>query len=236
MKNFFLLDKLRPNGQIEWEEWKQAFDAQFTPLERQLGRDYKERLSGAKAYWSEAARSNPNSLNIDEFLAFTHPEFSQPLLLQEVELLMSTFDTNRDDLISPEEMINNNNNNAPSWIILQDSLREASSSLSSSSSSSASAATFSLFPRGGGANKEEYRLLDDNEDGLLSKRELLKVFDIRGDFWARKQARAIIEKSDINQDGYIQCSSSSNSSQESLELSNNQNSALNPDFFFHPLV
>jgi hypothetical protein len=28
----------------------------------------KERLAAAKAAWSEAARSNPDSLNIDEFL------------------------------------------------------------------------------------------------------------------------------------------------------------------------
>lgn len=180
-----MLDKITPNGQIEWAEWLQNFNAQFTDAERK-DRTYKEKLSGAKAYWSEAARSNPGSLNIDEFLAFTHPEFSQPLMLQEVDLLMSMFDSNRDDLISTEEM-----NKDEQFFPVQD---------------------------------EDIPMLDSNSDGQLSKRELLKLFDSRGKFWAHRQANALIDELDDNEDDYIQCTE--------LDL----NSVLFPDKFFHPLL
>ena len=36
--------------------------------EQPTDRIVKEKLAAAKAAWSEAARSNPDSLNIDEFL------------------------------------------------------------------------------------------------------------------------------------------------------------------------
>ena len=42
----------------------------------------QEKVAAAKAAWGEAARSNPEKLNIDEFLTFTHPEFSHPLIIQ----------------------------------------------------------------------------------------------------------------------------------------------------------
>ena len=42
----------------------------------------KVKLASAKASWAEAARTNGDALNIDEFLAFTHPESSHSLMAQ----------------------------------------------------------------------------------------------------------------------------------------------------------
>ena len=42
----------------------------------------REKLAAAKAAWAEAARTNGEALNIDEFLSFTHPESSHSLLAQ----------------------------------------------------------------------------------------------------------------------------------------------------------
>ena len=42
-----------------------------------------------KASWSEAARSNPEQLTIDEFLAFRHPESSHATILSLVEETIS---------------------------------------------------------------------------------------------------------------------------------------------------
>ena len=41
-----------------------------------------------RAAWSEAAHTNPDSVNIDEFLGLEHPESSHSFLTQRVEELM----------------------------------------------------------------------------------------------------------------------------------------------------
>ena len=42
-----------------------------------------------KASWSEAARNDPASLSLDEFLAFRHPESSHANILTGVEEVIS---------------------------------------------------------------------------------------------------------------------------------------------------
>lgn len=44
-----------------------------------------------KAAWSEASRSNPEQLTVDEFLAFRHPESSHSTILTLVEELFDKF-------------------------------------------------------------------------------------------------------------------------------------------------
>ena len=44
-----------------------------------------------RARWAEAARNDPERLELDEFLAFTHPESSHRALLQMVEDLFEKF-------------------------------------------------------------------------------------------------------------------------------------------------
>ncbi len=68
-------------------------------------RTYQEQLAAAKAAWTEAARSNPEKLNIDEFLGFLHPELSHPLMLQEAELLIIVLDKDSDQKLSKEEYL-----------------------------------------------------------------------------------------------------------------------------------
>ena len=60
-------------------------------------------MAAAKAAWGEAARSDPTKLNIDEFLTFTHPEFSHPLMIQDSEATLGLLDDNGDDVLSPDE-------------------------------------------------------------------------------------------------------------------------------------
>ena len=75
-RQFLSLDKAsNQNGQVEWQEWVDSLPAVTEPGGR-------ARMAAAKAAWKEAARSNPDALNIDEFLSFTHPEVSHSLRLQ----------------------------------------------------------------------------------------------------------------------------------------------------------
>ena len=45
-------------------QFQKTIESSDNPTDRIV----KEKLAAAKAAWSEAARSNPDSLNIDEFL------------------------------------------------------------------------------------------------------------------------------------------------------------------------
>lgn len=56
-----------------------------------------------KASWMEAARSNPDSLTLDEFLAFTHPESSAANQLALVEELYDKFDRDGDEFLTENE-------------------------------------------------------------------------------------------------------------------------------------
>ena len=60
-------------------------------------------MAAAKAAWGEAARSDPEKLNIDEFLTFTHPEFSHPLIIQDSEATLGLLDADGDDVLSRDE-------------------------------------------------------------------------------------------------------------------------------------
>ena len=68
--------------------------------ETDLQRGHKEKLSAAKAAWSEAARSNPDALNLDEFLGFMHPESSHSGLTQQLEEMLVRHDLNGDGVIA----------------------------------------------------------------------------------------------------------------------------------------
>lgn len=56
-----------------------------------------------KALWAEAARTNPDSLTVDEFLAFTHPESSVTNQLVLVDELFDKFDRDGDDILTENE-------------------------------------------------------------------------------------------------------------------------------------
>ena len=66
----------------------------------------KEKLAAAKAAWAEAARTNGDALNIDEFLGFTHPESSHSLLAQTAEETFGRYDADSDMRITLEEYLN----------------------------------------------------------------------------------------------------------------------------------
>ena len=100
-RNFFSLDKITHNGQVEWEEWLARFYKDHD-IEKdvELQRGHKEKLAAAKAAWSEAARSNPDALNLDEFLGFMHPESSHSGLAQQLEDMLTRHDLDGDGVIA----------------------------------------------------------------------------------------------------------------------------------------
>ena len=100
-RNFFSLDKITHNGHVEWEEWLARFYKDHDiEKDAELQRGHKEKLAAAKAAWSEAARSNPDALNLDEFLGFMHPESSHSGLAQQLEDMLTRHDLDGDGVIA----------------------------------------------------------------------------------------------------------------------------------------
>lgn len=62
-----------------------------------------EQIMRDKASWMEAAKSNPDSLTVDEFLAFTHPESSAANQLTLVDELYDRFDRDGDEMLTEDE-------------------------------------------------------------------------------------------------------------------------------------
>lgn len=113
---FFSLDKIHKNGQVDWEEYFGHYlrdllgldEATITEIGKKperASRDIKESLSRLKASWSEAARTNPDAVNIDEFLGLEHPESSHSFLTQRVDELMGKFDADDDGKLSRSEYL-----------------------------------------------------------------------------------------------------------------------------------
>lgn len=111
---FFALDRGKKNGQVDWEEYYHHFLVDLLKLDKEtvaqlknrpatVARKVKESISRVKAAWYEAARSNPEAVNIDEFLALEHPESSHSLLMQRVEELVTNHDEDGDGKITREE-------------------------------------------------------------------------------------------------------------------------------------
>lgn len=207
MMNFFKLDKLNPNGLIDWQEWFQFFESKLKP-ESFNTRDTLEKISAAKAAWSEAARSNPNSLNIDEFLAFTHSEFSQPLIIRQVEDTLLMLDGDKNEALSLDEFISNpslRGEDADSRNRLED-------------------------------KKREFEISDTDGDGVLSRRELLVNCDVKSNVWATIQASRLIRKFDTDKDKKLSLeeftmkSSSTYNFDDRTIIEN-----LNPKQFFHEI-
>jgi len=128
---FFSLDKIHKNGQVDWEEYFGHYlrdllgldEATITEIGKKperasrdikvcmikwilsLSRKTQESLSRLKASWSEAARTNPDAVNIDEFLGLEHPESSHSFLTQRVDELMGKFDADDDGKLSRSEYL-----------------------------------------------------------------------------------------------------------------------------------
>ena len=169
MKTFFALDKKNPNGLVEWDEWVE-YTTSGVSAEERSNRAFKEKIAEAMARWSEAARSNPTALNIDEFLSFTHPEFSSPLVLQSVEEILAYGDKDKDGKMTEDEFLAR----GAIWSQTKRELRQW-----------------------------EFKFLDANHDGYVTKEELFPLADAKTSFWAARTARAMLVTYDANLDGYI---------------------------------
>lgn len=186
--NFWIFSALDKNhdGRVSWDEYhvnfmlEKGFDdnyAKHHPEDHKgLERSVKEKILLDKASWFEAANSDPDALNIDEFLTFRHPEHSHVSLLKMVNDIISNLDENGDEHLSEEEFAQltpdeTNGQSKEEW--KKERILEFRQSI------------------------------DQNGDGKASRQELLMYNDPENPVHAKSEARELVAQADTNGDNKL---------------------------------
>lgn len=183
---FVEIDHKPRDGLVSWDEY-QSFSLRQKGIAETymkkslfdtLDRKVKESIARDKALWMEAARTDPVSLTLDEFLSFRHPESSTVNLLSLVDEILRQFDIDGDDKLTIAEFSDVVPNEVPDpstkKIILSQTERE---------------------------RKEEFtKIIDKNKDGKADRGELLSYVDPRHPRYAIQEASALLTIADQNSD------------------------------------
>ncbi|KAF7285214.1 hypothetical protein GWI33_011537 [Rhynchophorus ferrugineus] len=186
---FMKIDINPRNGVVTWKEYhayflrKRGFSEKFVHShdERRhkgLQRAIKEQIMRDKALWAEAARTNPDSLTVDEFLAFTHPESSVTNQLVLVDELFDKFDRDGDDILTENEfaVLQTEGHGDETMIVRQDEEQR----------------------------RHEFRTsIDLNGDGKADRRELLHYVAPQSPRHSEHEAEALLALSDSDHDNML---------------------------------
>jgi len=181
---FTAVDKNR-NGIVTWKEYHvnfmmdQGFDEKYAKnhaeSHKNLDRKAREQILLEEAAFSETAHSNPEGLNIDEFLSFRHPEHSHATLLSMVTDIFNDLDENNDDFLSVKEFATFSNGGPdPSHLKETDRVWQQE------------------------RQKEFEENIDANHDGQVTREELLFYSDPQNPAHAKTEARNLIAAADSN--------------------------------------
>lgn len=183
---FMQIDINPRNGVVTWDEYhayflrKRGFDNKYVEnhdekRHKGLERSIKEQIMRDKASWMEAARSDPDSLTVDEFLAFTHPESSAANLLTLVDELYDRFDRNGDEVLTEDEfaVLHTDGGEDDSVVVRQ----------------------------GEKERREEFKKsVDTNGDGRADRRELLHYVAPQSPRHSEHEAEALLALADTDND------------------------------------
>ncbi|XP_067005126.1 45 kDa calcium-binding protein [Anabrus simplex] len=186
---FTAIDTNPRNGMVSWEEYHNYFLLQkglskeyadnHDKKHKGLERSMKETIMRDRASWSEAARSDPDHLTLDEFLAFRHPESSHATILTLVEELFDKFDRDGDELLTEDEF----------------------SSLPTEADNEQDSET---LKQGEEERRREFRdVIDQDGNGKADRKELLMYIDPKNPRHAREEAETLMVLSDVNHDGQL---------------------------------
>ncbi|XP_055377824.1 45 kDa calcium-binding protein isoform X2 [Condylostylus longicornis] len=189
--NFAQIDTSPKDGLITWDEYHKYFlrehglDETYIREHNEakhlkLSRKAREDMMRDKARWSEAAKTDPFSLTLDEFLAFRHPESSTVNLLGFVDDLLRLFDLDGDDCLTLEEF---------SDLSLSEFDEKYRRQIVSKTVE---------------ARQEEFnRIIDINSDGKADREELLNYVNPKHPRYALQEAGTLVNLTDTNKDGKL---------------------------------
>uniref|UniRef100_A0A182T9V9 EF-hand domain-containing protein n=1 Tax=Anopheles maculatus TaxID=74869 RepID=A0A182T9V9_9DIPT len=182
---FVELDHKPRDGLVSWDEYQsywlrengiQGDSHMKKSMFDKLDRKVKESIARDKAHWMEAARTDPLSLTLDEFLSFRHPESSTVNLLNLVDDILRQFDVDGDDHLTIDEFsdVQTTDLGEGKKFILSQNVRE---------------------------RKEEFaKVIDKNRDGKADRGELLSYVDPRHPRYAIQEASTLFSLADSNND------------------------------------
>uniref|UniRef100_A0A182Y444 EF-hand domain-containing protein n=1 Tax=Anopheles stephensi TaxID=30069 RepID=A0A182Y444_ANOST len=182
---FVEIDHKPRDGLVSWDEYQsywlhergiQGDSHMKKGMFDKLDRKVKESIARDKAHWMEAARTDPLSLTLDEFLSFRHPESSTVNLLNLVDDILRQFDVDGDDHLTIEEFsdVQTTDLGEGKKFILWQNVRE---------------------------RKEEFaKVIDKNRDGKADRGELLSYVDPRHPRYAIQEASTLFSLADTNND------------------------------------
>ncbi|XP_055638848.1 45 kDa calcium-binding protein [Toxorhynchites rutilus septentrionalis] len=182
---FVDIDQKPRDGLVSWDEYqsyalrdKRTNEGHLKTILFDQNKKNKQAIARDKALWMEAARTDPMSLTLDEFLSFRHPESSTVNLLTLVDDILHQFDMDGDDRLTetefsdvlPNGIVDTNSKK----IILSQSERE---------------------------RREEFtKVIDKNRDGKADQGELLSYVDPRHPRYAIQEAASLFNLADKNND------------------------------------
>lgn len=186
---FMQIDIDPKNGVVTWKEYhayflqKRGFSIKYVNShdERRhkgLSRIVKEQIMKDRALWAEAAKTNPNSLTIDEFLSFTHPESSVANQLALVDELYDKFDRDGDEILTENEfaILQTEGVEDETLIVRQDEEQR---------------------------RKEFRNAIDLNGDGRADRRELLHYVAPQSPRHSEHEAEALLALADSDHDNML---------------------------------
>ncbi|XP_017784780.1 PREDICTED: 45 kDa calcium-binding protein isoform X1 [Nicrophorus vespilloides] len=185
---FSLIDRNPKNGVVSWKEYhsyflkKRGFSKKYVKnhdekRHKGLERSLKEQIMRDKASWMEAARTNPDTLTVDEFLTFTHPESSATNQLALVDDLYDKFDRDGDELLTEDEFAILQTEGEEETVIVRQDEKE---------------------------RRSEFRKsIDLNGDGKADRRELLHYVAPQSPRHSEHEAEALLALADNDQDNMI---------------------------------
>ncbi|XP_026463038.1 45 kDa calcium-binding protein-like [Ctenocephalides felis] len=138
--------------------------------------------------WSEAARNDPYSLTLDEFLAFKHPESSAANMLGIVDDLLEKFDRDGDDVLTEDEFSTFPDYDFTPLFGDETTVKKQSKQEESN------------------RRKEFVHLVDKNRDGKADRQELLKYVDPRHPRHSLQEAATLMSLADANNDNNLSLS------------------------------
>ncbi|KAF5294061.1 hypothetical protein FQA39_LY13535 [Lamprigera yunnana] len=177
------------DGVISWKEYhsyflrKRGFSDKYIrnhdeKRHKGLQRSIKEQIMRDKASWMEAAKSDPDTLSLEEFLAFTHPESSAANHLTLVDELYDKFDRDGDELLTEDEfaVLQTQDGDDETVVIRQDE----------------------------NERRTEFKTsIDLNGDGKADRRELLRYVAPQSPRHSEHEAEALLALADSNHDNML---------------------------------
>ncbi|XP_071451082.1 45 kDa calcium-binding protein [Hetaerina americana] len=194
---FAAIDNNPRNGVITWDEYHRYFlkgkglskdyAQKHDKRHKGLSRAIKEAIARDRASWSEAAHSDPDSLTLDEFLAFRHPESSHATILALVDEMLEKFDRDGDGQLTETEYSRFiwDEGEADEEVVEDHQRREGE------------------VQREEERRKEFREQVDADKNGHADRRELLKFIDPSNPRHAREEAETLMVLSDADHDGHL---------------------------------